>query len=361
MKKFLRFCSWFFLSLFFVGCNQAGAGPITWIDIPSQDITLPLAPFSIVAHASDNDGIEGIEFHINGELEKSLAPRFEGSERLGWAEGEFSPLMYGIYRIDVKAIDGSGVSGPADTVIVTIAQAEAPATPIEIPGGDVEGEQATPIEIPGEDIEGEEVVKEPMDPIAVANRNANCREGPGTEYNIDGALLLNKEGDIVGRLADNSWFLITLPDGSKNCWISAITVDTQGEIDRVGIVSAPPPPALPLVAEESPPVDTETPGIFGSATSKTSMCASDTINANVVAYDAGGIKKIYASWRITDSNGSELQSGYVEYHPIPSVNNGYTAELGSFSYPGTLQINGTVEDNAGNKAYFNNSITIDCS
>ena len=360
MKIWLRTCFLFVLLLSFVGCRQAGAGPITWIDIPSQDITLPLAPFSIVAHASDNDGIEGIEFHINGELEKSLAPRFEGSERLGWAEWEFSPLMYGIYRIDVKAIDGSGVSGPADTVIVTIAQAEAPATPIEIPGGDVEGEQATPIEIPGEDIEGEEVVKEPMDPIAVANRNANCREGPGTEYVIDGALLLNEIGNIVGRLSDNSWFLVTLPQSSINCWVSAITVDIEGEVDQVSVVSAPPPPA-PAVKEESPPGDTEPPGIYGSATSKSSMCASDTINSNVVAYDEGGIKKIYATWRIKNSGGSELESGYIEYVPIPSVNNGYTAELGSFTYSGTLQINGTVEDNAGNKAYFTNSVTIDCS
>jgi len=358
MRNCLRFFSWFALLVLLVGCNQAGAGPVTWIDIPSQDITLPLAPFSVLAHASDTDSIASIEFFINSEHKLSLEPNFDGSNRLGWAEWEFSPLTPGVYRIEVKAIDGSGNSGSADTTIVTIEdkeQPKAPATPIEIPGPAIQEEK------PAGDVEDKIVENLDVAPVAVANRNANCRKGPGTEYEIDGALLLNDKAEIVGRLVDNSWFLIMLPDSSRNCWISAITIDTQGEMDQVGIVSAPPPPAPPRLEEQPAPVDTEPPGIYGSATSKTSMCASETINSNVVAYDAEGIKKIYASWRIINSGGSEVQSGYVEYVSIPSVDNGFTAVLGSFSYTGTLKIKGTVEDNAGNKAYFSNSVTIDCS
>ena len=348
--------------ILFAGCSkQAEVGPTTWIDIPPEDIALPLAPFVIMAHATSNNGVASIEFQVNGELKMSLAPRFDGDERLGWAEWEFSPLSPGTYRIDVSAVDASGTTGAPDTAIVTIAtnvQSNAPATPIEIPGGDVEGEApATPIEIPGGDVEPEES-DEPVDPIVVANRNANCREGPGTEYDIYGALLLNEEADMVGRLADNSWFLIALPDSSLNCWISSITVNTQGKVDEITIASAPPPPPP---EEESPPADTEPPDIFGSAPSKTTMCASDTVNSNVVTGDDGGIKKIFANWTINNSGGDVLESGYVEYVPIPSVEYGYTAELHGFSYTGTLTINGTVEDNAGNKAYFTHSVTINCS
>lgn len=354
----------FIILIMVTGCSQAGSGPITWIDIPPEKITLPLAPFSIMAHASSNNGIKSIQFHVNGELEKSLEPRFDGDERLGWAEWEFSPLSPGNYRIEVSAVDGSGTAGSVDTAFVTIsveAQGEAPATPIEIPGGDIEGEQATPIEIPGEDIEEEqEVVAEPVGPIVVANRNANCREGPGTEYDIYGALLLDEQAEIVGRVADSSWFLIKLPDSSINCWIAAITVDLQGKVDEVVVASAPPPPEPPS-EEEAPPADTEPPGIFGSAPSKTSMCASSTVNSNVVAWDEGGIKKIYANWNIKKSNGDVLESGYVEYDPIPSMDNAYTAVLGNFTYSGTLNINGTVEDHAGNKTHFTNTVTIDCS
>jgi hypothetical protein len=327
--------------ILFAGCSkQAEVGPTTWIDIPPEDIALPLAPFAIMAHATSNNGVASIEFHVNGELKMSLAPRFDGDERLGWAEWEFSPLSPGTYRIDVSAVDASGSTGAPDTAIVTIAtnvQSNAPATPIEIPGGDVEGEApATPIEIPGGDVEPEES-DEPVDPIVVANRNANCREG---------------------RLADNSWFLIALPDSSLNCWISSITVNTQGKVDEITIASAPPPPPP---EEESPPADTEPPGIFGSAPSKTTMCASDTVNSNVVTGDDGGIKKIFANWTIKNSGGDVLESGYVEYGPITSMENAYTAVLGNFTYSGTLTINGTVEDNAGNKAYFTNTVTIDCS
>ena len=358
MKIWLRIFFCFILLVLFGGCNQAGAGPITWIDFPSQDITLPLAPFSILAHASDNDSIESIEFHINGELKKSLEPNFDGSDRLGWAEWEFSPQITGVYRIEVKANDGLGNAGSVDSTIVTIAVMdlpEAPATPIEIPGSGIQ------VEEPAEEVEKELAVDRDDSPIAIANRNANCRVGPGTEYEIVGVLLLNETSDIIGRLSDNSWFFITLPISSRNCWISAITVETQGEMDQVGIGSAPPPPPLPPAEEESPPADTEPPGIFGSGTSKTSMCASDKINSNVLAYDAGGIKKVYAYWRIINSSGIEVQSGYVEYVSIPSEDYGYTAVLGNFSYSGTLKIKGTVEDNAGNKAYFTNSVTIDCS
>ena len=43
------------------------------------------------------------------------------------------------------------------------------------------------------------------------------------------------------------------------------------------------------------------------------------------------------------------------------ANFGAEGGINTLSGPGTLTINGTVEDNAGNKAYFTHSATIDCS
>jgi hypothetical protein len=135
-------------------------------------------------------------------------------------------------------------------------------------------------------------------------------------------------------------------------------------MDIVRVASAPPPPEQPEPPDEEeppPPTDTTPPGIFGSGTDKQSMCASDTVTSNVVAGDEGGIQKVYTNWNIVNFDGDEVESGYVEYSPIPSMEYGYTAVLGTFTYSGTLNINGTVMDNAGNTASFSNTVTIDCS
>ena len=356
-------------------CHQTTGGPRTWIDQPLEDSIFPIETLILQAHASDSDGISEIHFLIDSQEYKTVTVN---GNRMEHAAVEWLPPAYGEYLIGAKAVDNSGNEGAIDISSILIS-GDAPVVPMPLPGEEivplplpgpnVEGDQATPIEIPGPEVEsadeeqggvapmplpGQQEIEE--DPFAIANRNANCREGPGTEYDIDGALLLDEQADIVGRLADSSWFLITLPDSALNCWISAITVDTEGNVADVSIASAPPPPP----EEEQPAGDTKPPDIFGAVPSKTSMCASDTVNSNVVAYDESGIGRVYANWQITD-NGSVVESGSVEYGPISSVENGYTGVFGSFTYTGSLIINGKVVDNAGNSTSFSHTITIDCS
>jgi len=343
-------------------CHQTTGGPRTWIDQPLEDSIFPIETLILQAHASDSDGISEIHFLIDSQEYKTVTVN---GNRMEHAAVEWLPPAYGEYLIGAKAVNNSGNEGAIDISSILIS-GDAPVVPMPLPGEEivpvplpapnVEGDQATPIEIPGPEPQTEESEEVSADPLVIANRNANCREGPGTEYDIDGALLLDEQADIVGRLADSSWFLITLPDSALNCWISAITVDTEGNVADVSIASAPPPPP----EEEPPAADTKPPDIFGAVPSKTSMCASDTVNSNVVAYDESGIDRVYANWQITDG-GSVVESGSVEYGPISSVENGYTGVFGSFTYTGSLIINGKVVDNAGNSTSFSHTITIDCS
>ena len=344
-------------------CYQATGGPRTWIDQPLDDSIFPIETLILQAHASDSDGISEIHFFIDSEEYKTISV---GGNRMENAAVEWLPPAFGNYLIGAKAVDQNGLEGSSVSSMVMIVS-DPQVEPLLLPGPEVD-----PLPLPGPQVEGESADEEeggvaPMplpdqqeiieeDPFVVANRNANCREGPGTEYDIDGALLLDEQADILGRLSDSSWFLIALPDSSLNCWISAITVDTEGNVADVSIASAPPPPE-----EGPPPGDTKPPDIFGAAPSKTSMCASDTVNSNVVAFDESGIDRVYANWQITDSNGVVVESGYVEYGPISSVENGYTGVFGTFSYPGSLSITGMVVDNAGNSTSFSHTITIDCS
>lgn len=328
-------------------CGASETGPQTWIDIPHDNTTVPLAPIPIMAHASDNNGVESFEFYVNGEFQISIEPRFDENTRLGWAEWEFTPARPGVYRIEVSAEDTSGSSGSPATSIITVTDEEEALSPAQAPAPEEPGEEPD------------------LDPVVEALKNANCREGPGTEYRIYGSLLLGEQADIKGRLVDNSWFLVDLADRSSNCWISASVVDTQGSLDEINIASAPPPPAdeaepPPEPAEPAPAADT-TPPIYDAATDKQTMCASDQVTSNVIAYDDEGIKKVYANWSITNYDGDEVESGYVEYVPIPSIDYGYTGVFGIFSYSGTLTINGTILDNNDNSASFSHTVTIDCS
>ncbi|TFG39299.1 MAG: hypothetical protein E4H44_02360 [Candidatus Aminicenantes bacterium] len=353
------FITFLLVCLLLSACGASTTGPRTWIDIPKNNITVPLAPIPIMAHASDNGGVERFEFYVNGEFQSSIDPRFDDNTRLGWAEWEFTPAWPGVYRIEVSAVDTSGSSGSPATSIVTVSSEQAappPAQAAEPPAAEI-----PPSELP------EAAEQEPvLDPVVEALKNANCREGPGTEYGIYASLLLGEQADIKGSLANNSWFLVALAGRSSNCWISASVVDTLGSLDEIGIAAAPPPPAdvaepLPEPAVPAPAADTTPPGIFGAATNKQIMCASDKVTSNVVAFDEGGINKVYANWNIINSNGDVAESGNVNYTPIPSIENAYTGVFGTFTYTGTLSINGTILDNAGNSASFSHTVTIDCS
>ncbi len=73
------------------------------------------------------------------------------------------------------------------------------------------------------------------DPQAVINvTSANIRSGPGTGFAVVGTAELGTSYPVVGRLADNSWFEITVLGQAR--WISASVVDISGTVAEVEIV-----------------------------------------------------------------------------------------------------------------------------
>jgi len=334
-------------------CGASAPGPQAWIDTPLDNTIAPLAPLPIMAHASDSNGVAGIEFYANDQL---LASVSADGGRLGWAEYEWTPPEPGTYLVGARGIDNNGTAGALATSRVTIS-GTVTLTPTE---------EKISTETPTITLT---VTNTPVTPLAatipsvVAKMDANCREGPGTAYEVYGSLLKGQEAVIKGRLADNSWLLIALTGRSSNCWIAASVVDVHGDRDTIQVAAAPPLPQEPPPVQIEPPqpIDTTPPAIYGAGTDKQSMCASDKVTSNVVAYDEGGIYQVYATWSLTNTNGVIVETGYVDYTVLTTANNAYTGVFGPFDYPGTLSINGTVVDNAGNSASFSQTITINCS
>jgi hypothetical protein len=85
----------------------------------------------------------------------------------------------------------------------------------------------------------------------VTDVGANCRTGPGTNYDrissfAQGAFIL-----LVGRSNDSTWWVVRT--GNSNCWISATTGHTTGPLGSIPVVAAPPTPIVTATTSTSYP------------------------------------------------------------------------------------------------------------
>jgi hypothetical protein len=79
---------------------------------------------------------------------------------------------------------------------------------------------------------------------------ANCRTGPGTNYDKIASFAQGAYVPLVGRSTDSTWWL--LKPGNFNCWISSTTGHTTGSLDNIPVVQAPPTPTVAVTATSYP-------------------------------------------------------------------------------------------------------------
>ncbi|MCJ7529852.1 MAG: hypothetical protein MUO64_02315 [Anaerolineales bacterium] len=239
-------------------CTTASSGPTTWLDQPLDGAKLPLARLVIMAHASDDDGLRRFEFFID---QQSLVSVIASGGRFGEANVEWQPPAPGTYTVHVRAVDNQGNAGPDAISVVTIGEIVSQptiATPTPTPAVQLQlSASPTPSPI------ALATTLTPMTPSpspttpavteVVARQNANCRLGPGTAYETTGFLLQGQRALVLGRNTQSDWFLISLPDKAEKCWVSKSTVEFQGNINLLAVISAPPPPQIITVTVPLPP------------------------------------------------------------------------------------------------------------
>lgn len=76
-------------------------------------------------------------------------------------------------------------------------------------------------------------------PMLTINANTNCRSGPGQDYNIIFTFLPSSKAEIVGRDAQDNYWVVKLPDGSGTCWIWGQYATTTGSYWVVPTLTAP--------------------------------------------------------------------------------------------------------------------------
>ena len=68
-------------------------------------------------------------------------------------------------------------------------------------------------------------------------KDANCRKGPGTKYDVITSYYEGETLQIVGRNPDydNTWWYVKMPTGG-NCWVSLATGQAYGDFDAIPTV-----------------------------------------------------------------------------------------------------------------------------
>lgn len=288
------------LSLLLGSCGESTTGgPQTWIDKPLDNTTAPLAPMSIMVHASDSEGVASLEFSVDGQPYKVVSVN---GARMETRTINWNPAGPGTYRIEARAVDTNGNIGSTATSLVIIL-------------GDVE-------EIPIQD-----------DVITVTPSN--------TPKTIT--------------------ITITVTPTPTRTPTPTVTQPPPPPDQPPPPPEPPPPPppsdTTPPGVYGGPSGAVINPGYLYKAGPG---CDDEprTAASNLVAYDETGIARIYGNWSITDSNGSVVESGYVTYSLVNPELNGYSGTYGPVNHDGTMYIYGTVEDTSGNTAPFYHTITV---
>jgi hypothetical protein len=95
------------------GCNMPGGGslfspsPQAWIDAPLEGAVLPMAPYQVVFHGADPDGVQMGEFMVNGVVHSNLTNPDAASHlitfRLDW-----NPPGPGQYTLRARTLNSGG-------------------------------------------------------------------------------------------------------------------------------------------------------------------------------------------------------------------------------------------------------------
>lgn len=88
-------------------------------------------------------------------------------------------------------------------------------------------------------------------PFVTFLQGGNCRTNPGTDYEVFDSRPEGFQAHVDGRVPDNAWLRIYLPDFNQSCWVAASIVELQGELGAVTLYSYPlPPTATPEPVEQ---------------------------------------------------------------------------------------------------------------
>lgn len=339
------------------GCQADAQGPQVWIDQPLDGDIFPLQAITLQSHASDSNGVDSIAFFVNQDSQQVIST---GGRRMGQAILAWLPPAAGTYTISARAVDQQGHESALASVTITISGMAAQPSPPT---------RTTPQQKPTQEQQQAAATTSPQPPLptspqVIPPKVVNCRAAPTTDSEVVTWLESGQKADIIGRLSDNSWYLIRHPQSQAECWLLAAIVQVSGSLDTVSIRQAPAggakepaaeqpaqqPPPPPPAADSSPPTISSVSADPGTIYRQGCAGETQTSVLTVAAEDDKGIERVDAAWTLAPLSGS------VRLNAVGAKR--YQATLGPFNGQGTLEIYGSAVDTAGNWTPFTLKVTV---
>ncbi|MFN2213708.1 MAG: hypothetical protein ACK2UE_11615 [Anaerolineales bacterium] len=79
-------------------------------------------------------------------------------------------------------------------------------------------------------------------PALTVDQNVACRTGPGLIYDIRAYLPQGSTPLLLGKVGDQSWWMVEEPEFKANCWVSSEVASLQGEPDLLPVFTPEPTP-----------------------------------------------------------------------------------------------------------------------
>lgn len=91
----------------------------------------------------------------------------------------------------------------------------------------------------------------PSVPTVTVSLNTNCRTGPGTQYDLIGALVIGQSAEVVGKNSATNYWIIKTPGGSGTCWLWGQYATVSGNTANLPEypIPATPTPSLPAAVK----------------------------------------------------------------------------------------------------------------
>ena len=188
----------------------------------------------------------------------------------------------------------------------------------------------------------------------VVDVGANCRLGPGTDYDKITSFAQGAYLALVGRNVDSTWWYVR--SGSTNCWISASTGHTTGPLAGVAVMTPPPSPTpIPIAGPKL-----SDPTALQTELSYPSNCTSNIVTVAIRVTDNGnGINTVWLNYRYV------VEGSYTGNWHTVSPNDNASGGVNGFNYPigseaaselgtqnGMFQYQFFAKDNLGNTSSY---------
>ena len=128
-----------------------------------------------------------------------------------------------------------------------------------------------------------------------APNGVNVRTGPGTNFPVIGLAPFGREGEIIGRSADGSWWVVAVPSAAGGMgWVSASFVAASDAAD-VPVIASPAPPVV--IVPTPAPTPTPVPQPTATPTAQMSLTADrTTINQGECTTIRWSVENVQAVW-----------------------------------------------------------------